>query len=136
MGSLPKRSECRSLVMFPFDVLPGVVQFAHCCQQECWLEMLQARIFCAGDEDLTKGLEGRPGSIILALLQVCFVVPRVSWTCTVSSLYSQKQNLFVSLQRQHRLEGCYLPACCFTQAKGTIKSVLVLISIVSLLKPS
>lgn len=31
-----------------------------------------------GGEDWTRGLEGRLGSLILALLQVCFVVLKVS----------------------------------------------------------
>jgi len=42
------------------------------------VEMIQTRISCAGDEDLTRGLGGRAGSLVLAPLQVSFVVPRVS----------------------------------------------------------
>lgn len=48
----------------------------------------------------------------------------------------KSENFFKFLQRQCRLEGCCLHACCFIQVKATIKPVLVLISVICLLKPS
>lgn len=48
----------------------------------------------------------------------------------------KSENFFKFLQRQCRLEGCCLHACCFIQVKGIIKPVLVLITVICLLKPS